>query len=789
MPTERVFGDLYDYEPWDTSPIPLPPRSRLYHLEPVGVGTGAVESLTSYFTRLAGFHSVSLHPLAVKVVAPLLDPERVWWSGATTHIFFKVAARTMSGIGEIAETWTRALATLTMRDDLRSLTLIPWSSVMSALGLLQKNAAWCPACYEEWSVAGEIVYQPLLWHLAAVTACPRHGRALSTRCPHPGCGAAQKLLSTSTQLGYCSACAGWLGSAEPPGPEQVLDDATLTWQSWVHETIGAMLADAATRAHPFGAEDLMAAFVACTATMGHINLARVTGLGPTMLTGWRLGHQVPSLPRLLQFCHRLGTTPLRLLTEQSPTLCPTSLGGATVSSRRVGRAPLDWGRIRAALVAQVREPDAPPPSLKEMARRLDCSAATLARVVPADTAIIVARARAHREQRSREVLQGRVAEVRRVTLERHAAELGTTMREVKAALANPMIWWTPDIEYAYRAALVEVGVANEETLPPPAAPRRVIDPRLAAPLGLTLTDEERRALTAALAGGVTALREQRLRAILLLDEGQRPDAVAHTIGVGPATIYAWAKAWRARGLAGLDDVHGGPAPTFDATTSQPLAERLAASPAVYGYRQTVWTSPMLHTEMAKLGYSVCRTTVQRAAEQLGWYPQRTVPVPPVTPLLTLTTEEEGLLQRTLVAEGHEPHRRRIQAILLLARGEATRTVAATVGVSVGSIHSWAKAWSAGGLRGLVGRSGVARNPVIDASAKRLLEERLSAAPGAYGHVATAWTLALLQAELAETGCVVVHGTVWSALKLLGWRYARPGYVKVSPIGCRSGRPE
>jgi transposase len=147
------------------------------------------------------------------------------------------------------------------------------------------------------------------------------------------------------------------------------------------------------------------------------------------------------------------------------------------------------------------------------------------------------------------------------------------------------------------------------------------------------------------------------------------------------------------------------------------------------------------------------------------------------------------LQRTLVAEGHEPHRRRIQAILLLARGEATRTVAATVGVSVGSIHSWAKAWSAGGLRGLVGRSGVARNPVIDASAKRLLEERLSAAPGAYGHVATAWTLALLQAELAETGCVVVHGTVWSALKLLGWRYARPGYVKVSPIGCRSGRPE
>ncbi len=778
MPTERVSGDLYDYEPWDTSPIPLPPRSRLYHLEPVGVGTGAVESLTSYFTRLAGSHSVSLHPLAVKVVAPLLDPDRVWWTGTTTHMFFSVAARTMSGIGEIAETWTRALATLTMRDDLRSLTLLTWSGVVSARGLLQKRAAWCPACYEEWSAAGAIVYQPLLWHLAAVTACPRHGRALSTRCPHPGCGAAQQLRSTSTQPGYCSACAGWLGSAESPGPAHALDDATRTWQSWVHETIGAMLADAATRPHPFGGEDLVAALVACTAAVGsNNNLARVTGLGHTLLTGWRLGHRSPSLPALLQLCHRLGTTPLRLLTEQPPTLCPITSGGAAVSGRHVDSGPLDWGRIRAALAAQVRAPDAPPPSLREVARRLDCSAASLVRVVPEDAATIVARARAHREQRSWEARRGRVAEVRRVTLERHAAELGTTANAVKAALANPTMWWTPDAEDARRAALAAVGTANEEALPAPAS-RRASDQRPAAPPWLTLTDEERRALTAALAGGVTALREQRLRAILLLDEGHRPDAVAHALGVGPGAVYGWAKAWRARGLAGLDDVPGGKAPTFDASTSRPLVERLAASPAAYGYHRTVWSAPMLHTEMTRLGYTVSLGTVQHAAEQLGWRPQRTVPVPPAIPLLALSTEEEGLLRRALAAEGHEPYRRRIQAILLLARGEATRTVAATAGVSGSSILAWAKAWRAGGLPGLLGRPGVAGSPVLDAAAKRLLEERLSGTPGAYGHAVPAWTLALLQAELAETGCVVSQGTVWCALKRLGWRCARPGYVKV-----------
>ncbi len=767
-----------EYGTWDTTPIRIPPRSRLHHLAPVGVGTGAVESLTSYFTRLAGSHAVSLHPLAVKVVAPLLDPERVWWTGTTTHMFFSAAARTMSGIGEIAETWIRALAMLTLRDDLRSLTLLPWSGVVSARGLLRQGAAWCPTCYEEWSTAGAIIYRPLLWHLAVITACPGHGRALSTRCPHPGCGAAQKLRSTATRPGYCAACAGWLGSAEPPGPEHALDDATRAWQSWVHEAIAAMLADAATRPRPFGGEDLTAALVACTAAVGsNNNLARVTGLGHTLLTGWRLGHRLPSIPALLQFCHRLGTTPLRLLTEQPPTLRPLPPGEATVSGRRADKAPLDWGRIRAALATQVREPDAPPSSLKEMARRLDCSAASLTRVIPEDAAIIVARARAHREQRSREASQGRVAEVRRVTLERHAADLGTTATEVKAALANPTMWWTPDAEDARRAALAEVGMANEEAVPAPAR-SRASDQRPAAPSWLTLTEEERRALTAALAGGATAPREQRLRAILLLGGGRRPNAAARALGVSQGAVYAWAKAWRTHGLAGLDDVPGGQAPTFDASTSQPLVERLAASPTAYGHHRTVWSAPMLHAEMTKLGHTVSRATVQRAAEQLGWHPQRTVPVPPATPLLALSTAEEGLLRRALAAEGHEPYRRRIRAILLLAQGDATRTVAATAGVSGGSILIWAKAWRAGGLPGLLGRPGVAGNPVLDAAAKRLLEERLSGTPGAYGHAAPAWTLALLQVELAEAGCVVSQGTVWCALKHLGWRCARPGYVKV-----------
>ena len=55
--------------------IPAPPRSRLYSLEPIGVGTAMVESLTGYVARLAEAHSVSAGDLVGRVLSELADPK------------------------------------------------------------------------------------------------------------------------------------------------------------------------------------------------------------------------------------------------------------------------------------------------------------------------------------------------------------------------------------------------------------------------------------------------------------------------------------------------------------------------------------------------------------------------------------------------------------------------------------------------------------------------------------------------------------------------------------------
>ena len=50
----------------------IPKRSRLYFLEPIGVGTPYTESLSSYLTRLAQEHCVTPQKLIMGEIAPLI---------------------------------------------------------------------------------------------------------------------------------------------------------------------------------------------------------------------------------------------------------------------------------------------------------------------------------------------------------------------------------------------------------------------------------------------------------------------------------------------------------------------------------------------------------------------------------------------------------------------------------------------------------------------------------------------------------------------------------------------
>jgi hypothetical protein len=63
------------YPHWEIKSAPLPARSRLFHIEPFGVGTPKVESLTSYVARVSEAHSVTSCMLLRRESIPL--PEEI----------------------------------------------------------------------------------------------------------------------------------------------------------------------------------------------------------------------------------------------------------------------------------------------------------------------------------------------------------------------------------------------------------------------------------------------------------------------------------------------------------------------------------------------------------------------------------------------------------------------------------------------------------------------------------------------------------------------------------------
>jgi TniQ protein len=215
--------------------------SRLYSLEPIGLSTPYVESLTGYIIRLAQEHDLSVQDLVVRQILPMYG--RAGNSRADynwTNGFWIGDSVLVNGLGVIADTWKKMIEELTLRQDIGHMTMLLWKNVIagkSKLGFLHQRRKWCVVCYHEWQSSKKPIYEPIIWSLSVVTTCPRHGTLLSSECGH--CGQNSSPLCQFSRPGYCSKCGYWLGS-----PRNFLNDQSegeRQWQDWVVKSIGDMI--------------------------------------------------------------------------------------------------------------------------------------------------------------------------------------------------------------------------------------------------------------------------------------------------------------------------------------------------------------------------------------------------------------------------------------------------------------------------------------------------------------------------------------------------------------------
>ncbi|HEX8162900.1 MAG TPA: TniQ family protein [Pyrinomonadaceae bacterium] len=387
-------------------PPSLPPRSRLFHLEPVGVGTPYVESLSGYVSRLAEKHSTTLYYLFSIEVAPLINKPGT----ISRRVSFASFAKAVNGLGAIAADLVDVFEKLTLRNDLTYTTMLPWAKATSSKSLTRETRAWCPVCYEECVASRSKVYDQLLWTIQSVTACAKHEQLLEHRCPH--CGKRQHILSHRSRPEFCSRCRGWLGS-KPSHSTQVgkLKFSEPTEEEIrIAEEVGKLLAAApnyASSAVTLNFTENLWAYVE-TMFMGRGRPSQMElPAGRHAIRCWVRGSQTPSLPLLLKTCLALEISPVDLLRKSSDdkskypidvptpeervTICRAATGDDGADSSRINwKDPESLARIEGRLRDALSEK--PPSSLTRIAKELKCTRGTLRKKFPELAAQVAERA-------------------------------------------------------------------------------------------------------------------------------------------------------------------------------------------------------------------------------------------------------------------------------------------------------------------------------------------------------------------------------------------------------------
>jgi TniQ len=357
---------------WYLAPPAIPTRSRLYPLEPVGVGTGEVESLSSYVLRLAAEHCLPLAALLDGIVTPLIRESRLLSTTASPESVLVEARRPINGMGVTAATCVQALEALTMRPDLRWLTTMTWQGVFSTQHWLRPVRAWCPACFESQRREERVIFEPLLWTLRVVTRCPIHKRAIVTVCPH--CRGESSPMNRHSRPGHCSRCMRWLGStdtAEQPPDEIMADDQG--WPLWAAKAAGELLAaPPGMTARP----ELATLIETIARCVDHFAEGRIYafafhfGISKNVMRRCLRQNGTPGLEMVLRISYLSGVSPLDLINGTAVFPAPASRQEMFIypPNQHHRNKHRHYGQERLILQQVLNE--TPPPSPAEVAARL-----------------------------------------------------------------------------------------------------------------------------------------------------------------------------------------------------------------------------------------------------------------------------------------------------------------------------------------------------------------------------------------------------------------------------------
>jgi hypothetical protein len=212
------------------------PRSILYNLKPIGIGTELVESLTSYLARIAFEHNTTVGHIVNKLLIPTMNKDYLLRSSASGGNRFYEGSRTLNGYMGNSVDVVNAMEKLTCRIDLRELTILNWKNVIPLRGLLKESLYWCPSCIKKWMDNRSTVHYPLVWFLNSIKVCDIHSCLLINTCP--SCNRKQDILRRQSIIGLCQHCYQSLGLVDKV---ELCTYDNLKWHKFVFNSISSLL--------------------------------------------------------------------------------------------------------------------------------------------------------------------------------------------------------------------------------------------------------------------------------------------------------------------------------------------------------------------------------------------------------------------------------------------------------------------------------------------------------------------------------------------------------------------
>ncbi|SIS43477.1 TniQ family protein [Salimicrobium flavidum] len=276
--------------------------STLYNLQPVGLGTPYIESLTSYITRLSKEHNVSLGNLVKGVIGPAFEQSYIKKNLAES--VFGETGRYINGNSDVSIYYIKVMEILTGREDIQHLTMCNWKGVFHK-NIIGKNKKWCEFCLEEWKKNDQVIYEPLIWQVDNVNFCDNHNCELSSICFN--CNKSQGYLSSMNNLGYCQFCFSWLGvkrstseSVETPHEEE-----------FINQNFKELILESQNK-HSFPTQNnILNSFNCLKDEYGGINkLSVILNVKYHTLVSWVLGYNRPSVENLEIVCSSLNISML-----------------------------------------------------------------------------------------------------------------------------------------------------------------------------------------------------------------------------------------------------------------------------------------------------------------------------------------------------------------------------------------------------------------------------------------------------------------------------------------------